>query len=93
MSMRRKPSADIESAVDEFISNAKDQRMVVPEKLDLNTMLSSKPKTFPLSIPPALHKLATQKAAAQVPRVSLHDYILIALNEKIERDLADKQTY
>lgn len=85
--MKRKPSTN-DSVEDGFISNAKDQQMTISKKLDLNTMLSSKPKTFPISMPPTLHKLAADTAAAQIPKVSLHDYILIAINEKIERDLS-----
>lgn len=81
--MQRKPNRD----VDDFINNAKDQNMNVLEKVDLSEILSSKHKTFPLSMPPELHKAAKAAAANYFPKVSLHDYILLAVKEKIERSL------
>ena len=82
--MKQRPKS-----IDEFIGSSKDSQVNYPrseEKIDLGNLLSEKPKTFPLSIPPSLHRLATELASKQFPKISLHDYILVALKEKIERE-------
>jgi|GEM_PF-1245418 len=90
--MKQRPDAG--TGIDNFIKGSKDEQINditekskrSEDKIDLGVMLSEKPKTFPLIMPPALHKLATEIAAKQFPKVSLHDYILIAIKEKIERE-------
>lgn len=90
--MQRKPN--INNPVDDFINGAKDEKLnpdqdnkrSLNDDLSLENILTNKPKTFPLSLPPALHKAAAEMAARQFPKISLHDFILVAIKEKIERD-------
>lgn len=82
MTMRRKPSID---GIDTFINDSKDEKMS-NNKIDISSLLQKKPKTFPINMPPLLHEMATEAAAKQFPKISLHDYILIAIKEKIENE-------
>ncbi len=64
---------------EEFISAAKTEK-VEKDLSELDFELR-KDKTFLLRIPQKLHGLAKEKAANE--KISLHDYILIALKEKV----------
>ncbi len=64
---------------EEFISAAKTEK--VEEDLSELDFELRKDKTFLLRIPQKLHVLAKEKAANE--KISLHDYILIALKEKV----------
>jgi hypothetical protein len=88
MAISRKPNINNKN-LDNFIKDAKDEKINTIEKepkIDLSSLLSNKPKIFPVTMPNELHKIATETAAKQIPKTSLHDYILIAIKEKIERD-------
>ena len=70
MAMRSKPSKE-----EEFIRSASAEH--ANTEIDIKT----RDRTFPLRIPDKLHDLAKEKAA--IEKLSLHDYILTALKEKV----------
>lgn len=83
--MKNKPENIKSDDVNDFIKRAKDTTMDKQDNnIDLSTIILSKPKIFPITIPPMLHKLAAEEAAKQ--KISLHDYVLLAIKEKFERD-------
>jgi predicted HicB family RNase H-like nuclease len=69
--MRDKPTL---KSADQFINCAKGE-------IDITDLEIRKDKTFLLRIPPKLHELAKQKAGEK--RIPLHDYIIMALKEKV----------
>ena len=55
-------------------------------KLALSDLLpkTEKPKTLPIKLLPVLHKAAV--ACAEKRSMTIHDYVLLALEEKVQRD-------
>jgi hypothetical protein len=56
------------------------------EAIIMEDIFSYKTKKFPLNIPPPLHEAAERAAEECSPKLPLHDYILVAIKEKVERD-------
>ena len=75
LTMRDKPS---HKSPDEFISSSKDTKT---SAIDLLEFEIRKDKTFLLRIPPKLHELAKKKA--EESKIPLHDYIILAIKEKV----------
>jgi len=67
---------EIKTDVDNFIKGAKAEAPVREE------LSGQKEKTFLLRLPRSLWKKAKQKAADSTNDISLHDYILEAIEEK-----------
>lgn len=66
--------------------NASKEQPVTPQTAGLSS-LGMKPRTFPLNIMPHLFDTVEQaKKYAKGQKLSLHDYILQALIEKVGRD-------
>lgn len=74
MAMKSRPKTE-----DDFINSSQ-----IKNDIDSNIEIKVKDKTFPLRIPYKLHELA--KNVASQERLSLHDYILVALKDRVLQD-------
>jgi len=68
---------------DEFIKGAKADRQISVSITADDELFAKNYKTFPVKLPLALRDAAAEKA--KTTGLSLHDYILVAIKEKIQR--------
>ena len=76
------------SKTEEFIGGAKTEKKAQPKGKVVLDWTVERARTFPLRLSPKLHQVLKEHASRT--NQSLHEYIMQAIKERIEREMINK---